>query len=220
MEIKVLKSVMAKNDAKGKDNRDLFEKNKVYTINITSSPGAGKTTLLENSLQEIISRFNTAIIEGDLYTSRDAERLQNFDIPLVQINTEGGCHLDAQMIHESIRDLSLEKLDLLLIENVGNLVCPSSFDLGENLRVLLYSITEGVDKPTKYATMFKNSQVIIINKIDLAGPCEIDLDDVEKEVREVNPVAKVFMINSKNPESVRPWVEWLGSKIESANKTT
>lgn len=219
MQIKVLKNVMIKNNAIGNDNRDLFTKHSIFTINITSSPGAGKTTLLENSLTQILKTNSVAVIEGDLYTSRDADRLSKFDIPIVQINTEGGCHLDAKMINEACKSIDLENVDLLVIENVGNLVCPASFDLGEHLRVLIYSITEGVDKPAKYANMFKSAHAIIINKVDLADICKIDIKSLEEEVREINKTAKIFKTNSTDPNTLMEWNAWLNEKIKNSKKS-
>jgi len=219
MEIKVLQRVMVKNEAIGNDNRHLLLANNIFSINFTSSPGSGKTTLLESSLDYITKRYKTAVIEGDLYTSRDAERLQKYNLPIIQINTEGGCHLDAKMINTALNSLELDKLDLVLIENVGNLVCPSSFDLGENLRVLLFGITEGADKPKKYATMFQSAHVVLINKIDLAEICEIDLDAVEAEIREINPTCKVFRIAAKKPESLKNWLGWLDETISKSRQS-
>ncbi len=218
MEIKVLKNVMIKNDAVGNDNRKRFKDHKIFTVNITSSPGAGKTTLLENSLTYINKKYRTAIIEGDLYTSRDAERLTDKDSALVQINTEGGCHLDARMISGAANELDLKKLDIIFIENVGNLVCPASFDLGENTRVLIYSITEGDDKPKKYLPMFSKANVVLINKIELAQICKIDLDKLEAEIREINPMCKIFRISAVNPDSLMEWNTWLDKQVGEYKK--
>ncbi len=218
MEIKVLKNVMIKNSAIGNDNRERLLKHGVFAINITSSPGAGKTTLLENSLAELNKVHPCAVIEGDLYTSRDAIRLKDKCVPLVQINTEGGCHLDARMVSSALDNLDLEKIKLLIIENVGNLVCPSSFDLGENLRVLVYSITEGADKPMKYANMFKSAHVVLINKVDLAIACNVDIDSLEAEVKEVNQSCKVFRIAANRPESLIEWNEWLLDYVKKFRK--
>ena len=214
MEIKVLKNVMIKNDAIGNDNRDRLLQNGVFTINITSSPGAGKTALLENSLEYLNKKYPVAVIEGDLYTSLDALRLEKNQVPIVQINTEGGCHLDARMISKAIDEIPLSDIELLIIENVGNLVCPASFDLGEQLRVLLYSITEGADKPAKYANMFKSAHVVLINKVDLADACNIDLDSLENEVREVNKTCKIFRMSATIPSTIVEWNEWLIDKIK------
>jgi hydrogenase nickel incorporation protein HypB len=215
MEIKILKNVMVKNDAQGTDNRQSFLKNRVLTVNILSSPGSGKTTLLENSLGDITSKHRAAVIEGDLFTSRDAERLSEFNIPITQINTEGGCHLDAKMINQAMSDFNLEELDLLIIENVGNLVCPASFDLGENIRVLLYAITEGADKPTKYANIFESANVVIINKIDLADACKIDLKATEEEIRSINPNCKILQIAATDKSTLKGWTDFLDEKINA-----
>jgi len=215
MEIKILKNVMIKNNAIGNDNKKIFNDKEVFVLNLTSSPGAGKTTLIESTLKLINDKRNSAVIEGDLYTSRDAERLQGFNIPLVQINTEGGCHLDARQIHHSIEDLDLENLDLLFIENVGNLVCPAEYDLGEHKRVLIYSVTEGEDKPRKYLNMFEAADLILINKIELADICRIDLDLVENEIRDINPGAEVFRISALDEKSLKPWINWLNRGMEN-----
>jgi hydrogenase nickel incorporation protein HypB len=218
MQIKVLKNVMIKNNAIGDDNRRKFKDHKVYVLNITSSPGAGKTTLLENSLKTINKKYRTAIIEGDLYTSRDAERLTIHNVPLVQINTEGGCHLDARMINGAVSELDLNGLDLIFIENVGNLVCPASFDLGENLGVLVYSVTEGDDKPRKYMPMFSGADVILINKVDLADVCKIDLDKLESEIRDINPKCRIFRICATDPRTLVEWNAWLDGQIGEYKK--
>ncbi len=219
MEIKVLKNVMIKNSAVGNDNRKLFNSKGVLAVNIVSSPGAGKTTLLENSLGLIASKYKSAVIEGDLYTSRDAERLQKFNIPIVQINTEGGCHLDARMISGALKEFDIDKVDVVFIENVGNLVCPSSFDLGEQTRVLVYAITEGADKPQKYATMFKTASVVLINKTDLAQVCDVNLAAVEQEIKELNPQALILRISANNSKTLKDWVCWLEGKIENSKKS-
>ena len=180
---------------------------------MTSSPGAGKTTLLEKTLESMKDDYKFAVIEGDLYTSRDAERINKFNIPVTQINTEGGCHLDAKMIHQSIQNMDLNSLDLIFIENVGNLVCPASFDLGESYRVLLYSVTEGADKPKKYATMFKTAHVILINKVELAELCNINLKEVEEEIRSINPTCKIMHISALKSETLTEWKDWLKTEI-------
>lgn len=219
MEIKVLRNVMIKNNLKADDLRSEFAKYKIFTINILSSPGSGKTTLLENTFKLLNTKYSKAVIEGDLYTSRDAERLNGFNIPIVQINTEGGCHLDARMIAGALNEIDLKKLDILFIENVGNLVCPSSFDLGEHKRVLVYSITEGEDKPKKYQTMFKTADLVLINKIDLAKACNINLKKLEMEVREINPKATVLNISALNKDTLAKWINWLEGEIERVKKS-
>ncbi|MBF0313063.1 MAG: hydrogenase nickel incorporation protein HypB [Oligoflexia bacterium] len=215
MEITVLKNVLIKNNAIGNDNRSLFNKNKIFVANIISSPGAGKTTLLESTLAYLTSRYRVAVIEGDLYTSRDAKRLQPFNIPIVQINTEGGCHLDARMIHGAVQSLPLDNLDIILIENVGNLVCPASFDLGEDLRILMYAVTEGTDKPQKYANIFAGAEVILVNKVDLADLCHIDLSELVDEVRSVNEKAAIFPISALKQETLVEWQQFFEEKVKA-----
>lgn len=219
MEIKVLKNVLIKNTAVGNDNRKLFNSKGVLAVNIVSSPGAGKTTLLESLIGKINLKYKVAVIEGDLYTSRDALRLEKFDIPIAQINTEGGCHLDARMVSGALKEIDINGVDVLFIENVGNLVCPSSFDLGEHTRVLVYSVTEGADKPQKYATMFKTADVVLINKMDLAEICKIDVVSVEKEIKELNPKVKTFKVSATDPSTLNEWLQWLEGKIEQAKKS-
>lgn len=220
MEIKILKNVLIKNSAIGKDNRDLFWKHKIFTLNMISSPGAGKTTLLENSLAYFTKNYRTAVIEGDLYTAKDSERLQSHNIPIVQINTEGGCHLDARMISGALQNLKLEELDLIFIENVGNLVCPSSFDLGENLRVLILSVTEGADKPEKYANIFAGAEVILINKVDLAPLCKIDINTIISEIKKINPKAPIFPVTATDYNSLNDWNNWLDKAINNYRNAT
>jgi hydrogenase nickel incorporation protein HypB len=213
MKITVLKNVMCKNNAVGEDNRQTFKNHNILALNLLSSPGAGKTTLLEKTLQLLHKKYRTAVIEGDLYTSRDAERLARFDIPLVQINTEGGCHLDARMVNTAMEGLPLDNLDVLFIENVGNLVCPSSFDLGENKRVLLYSVTEGEDKPSKYATMFRAANLVLINKTDLARACGIDLHVMKQEIAKINPRASVYTICARDESTLSSWISWIEENL-------
>lgn len=210
MEIKILTDVMVRNNAKGEDNRARLREAGVYCVNFTSSPGAGKTTLLTNLIPLVSGAVG--VIEGDLYTARDAERLQGLGIPLVQINTEGGCHLNAMQISAAMEDVDLGALDYLFIENVGNLVCPSAFDLGEDIMTLVYSVTEGEDKPMKYSTMFEKADCVLINKCDLAEVCGIDLDALEQEVQTVNPRARIFRIVARDPDTLKPWAEWLHGK--------
>lgn len=219
MEIKVLKNVMIKNNSIGADNRSLFREKSIAVFNLVSSPGAGKTTLLENTIDKLRTKHRVAVIEGDLYTSRDAERLEKFNIPIVQINTEGGCHLDARMVSGAVKEIDIDNVDVLFIENVGNLVCPASFDLGESKRVLIYSIAEGADKPQKYSTMFKTADVIIINKVDLDKVCRVDVDQVEKEIRGINKKALVLRVAALDPLSLKEWMMWLEGEIESYKKS-
>ncbi len=218
MEIKILKNVMIKNNLKAEDNRNAFTENDVLAINLVSSPGAGKTTLLESTLSLLNDRYRSAVIEGDLYTSRDAERLKDFGLPIIQINTEGGCHLDARMVGGALQELTLGNIDIAFIENVGNLVCPAGFDLGEKARVLIYAITEGEDKPKKYETMFRTADVVLINKIDLASACDVNIEKVEKEIKSINNKCMIFKISALNKSSLKEWVLWLEGELERVKK--
>lgn len=218
MEIKVLRNVMVKNNAIGGDNRWRLKKNNVFTINMLSSPGAGKTTLLQNTIGKLQEKYRIAVIEGDLYTSKDAQALESFNIPLVQINTEGGCHLDARMISGALDNINLDEIDLLFVENVGNLVCPSGFDLGENRRILIYPLTEGDDKPTKYATMFSKVDLVIINKVDIAPYLNVSVEKAMEEVRKVNETCEIIALSATKPESLEDWFRWIEKESASASQ--
>ncbi|MBN2725556.1 MAG: hydrogenase nickel incorporation protein HypB [Deltaproteobacteria bacterium] len=209
MEIKVLKNVMMKNNAIGGDNRWRLKQSKVFSLNMVSSPGAGKTTLLKHTLGRLTRNHKVAVIEGDLYTSKDALALEQFDIPLIQINTEGGCHLDARMISTAMDNIDLESTEILFIENVGNLVCPASFDLGEDKMVLLYPITEGDDKPSKYATMFQKADLVIINKVDIAPYLNVSPEKAAEEVRKINPDCEILTLSATKMETLDGWFEWI-----------
>ena len=167
MEVKVMTNVLAKNDAIAEALQQKFKEKNIFVFNLMGSPGAGKTSLLEATLQDLVKDYKLAVIEGDLYTSKDAERIHALGIPVLQINTVGGCHLDAQMIESALDDLDLDELDMIIIENVGNLVCPAEFDIGEAMKVTVLSVTEGEDKPLKYPLIFKESKAVLLNKIDL-----------------------------------------------------
>ena len=170
----------------------------MYTINLLGSPGAGKTTLLENIIVNLKDKINIAVIEGDLYTARDGERIESHGIEVVQVNTGGGCHLDSSMVEKAIGEINIDDVDLLVIENVGNLVCPASYDLSENIRIVVTSVTEGNDKVVKYPAMFKSSSSIVLNKIDLLSCTDFDLNEFYKDVRRVNKDAKVINVSCIN----------------------
>ena len=168
MEIKVIKNILGENDRYAAENRALFQAKGVFVVNFMGSPGAGKTSVLEKTMERMRGELSMAVIEGDLFTSKDAERIDRHGVPVIQINTAGGCHLDANMVQKTVREMDLSALDLLVVENVGNLVCPAEFALGEDARAVVLSVTEGDDKPMKYPLMFKESEIALINKIDLA----------------------------------------------------
>lgn len=213
MEIKVIKNILEANDKASEENKKRFDESKVFVCNLMSSPGSGKTTLLEKTIPEIQNKYRVGIIEGDIYTSRDAERLRKFNVPIVQINTEGSCHLNANMIARAMNEIPLNDLDLVMIENVGNLVCPAEFNIGEDIKILVYSITEGDDKPAKYPLSFKNAASILINKMDLASHCDLNIDSLANEIKQFNDWAPLFLISSLKDEGLTPWIEWLSTKV-------
>jgi hydrogenase nickel incorporation protein HypB len=175
VKVSVVKNVLDANDRIAADNRELFDKNKVYVINLMSSPGAGKTSLVERTILALRDKYKIGVIEGDIQDTYDADRIAKLDIPVVQINTGGACHIDGNMIREALPTFDLSKTDLLIVENVGNLVCPAEFKIGENVKIMLLSTPEGADKPAKYPLMFQESAALLINKIDLIPYVDFDL---------------------------------------------
>jgi hydrogenase nickel incorporation protein HypB len=191
------------------ENRALFEAEGLLVINIMSSPGAGKTTLLEATIKGLQGRFRLAVIEGDLQTDLDALRIRALGIRSHQITTGTVCHLDARMIARALADFPLEGLDLLVIENVGNLICPASFDLGEGLRVVLCSVAEGAEKPRKYPVMFHKADIVLVNKIDLAEASGVELSELMGNVRQINPTATIFPLSCRTGDGFPVWLDWL-----------
>lgn len=185
------------NNQKAAENRKKFKSHGIYVINIMGSPGAGKTTLLENILPRLSAHLRTAVIEGDLATQNDALRIEKTGVTALQINTDGGCHLDSVMIENQLRKLDLDSLDLIIIENVGNLVCPASFDLGEDMRMVILSVAEGEDKPVKYPSAFLNANTAVITKTDLAPYVDVDIDVMKRYIAEINPKVIVFETTKK-----------------------
>jgi len=211
--ITVERKVLAKNDELAEHNRNLLKQNEIFTINLVSSPGSGKTSLLEKTISTIGSKINISVIEGDVQTSLDAERVANYNVPVVSIVTNGACHLEAKLVQDAIGNLDLEKTELLFIENVGNLVCPAGFDLGENMKVVLVSTTEGDDKPLKYPKMFRNSEVMVINKTDLLPYVNCNIDTLKNNALNVNPGLKIFEVSCTTDAGIKEWCNWL---IENA----
>lgn len=187
MEVKVMTNVLAKNDAIAADLQRLFKEKNIFVFNLLGSPGAGKTSLLEATLKELAEEYSLAVIEGDLYTAKDAERIHKLGIPVLQINTVGGCHLDAKMIEDALAELDLDKLDMIIIENVGNLVCPAEFAIGEAMKVTVLSVTEGEDKPLKYPLIFKESKAVLLNKVDLLPYIPFDKEKAVTDIKNLNP---------------------------------
>lgn len=218
MEIKVLKNVLDRNMDQAEKNRQTLMKYGIKMVNFISSPGAGKTTLLEKTIPALQETRKVGVIEGDAYTSKDAERLQQFNIPIVQINTEGTCHLDSSSIERAFTELNLQELDLILVENVGNLICPTAFDLGENFRIAVLSTTEGDDKPAKYPMLFRQARAVVLNKTDLLPYINFDREAFTKELKDINPNLPVFETSATLSSGVWNWVEWLKEALEEKVK--
>ncbi len=213
--ITVERQILRKNDEIAAENRELFRKNRIFVFNLLSSPGSGKTSLLEKTLEKLHNTYRIAVVEGDVQTDLDAQRIARFDVPVIQIVTKGGCHLEASLIQNALGNFTLNELDALIIENVGNLVCPSNYDLGEELKVVVVSTTEGDDKPLKYPNMFRVADVMVINKTDLLPYVEFDIAAVRKNALSINPNLTIFEVSCRTAEGLDPWVNWLDGKIKS-----
>ena len=212
--ISVVKQVLDANDRIARENRKLFDEKGIYVINLMSSPGAGKTTLVEKTIGALRQMFTISVIEGDIQDTYDAIRVAKLDIPVVQINTGGGCHIDANMVREALADLSLDGVDLLINENVGNLVCPAEFKIGENAKIMILSTPEGADKPSKYPLMFHESSVMLINKMDLMPYVSFDLAKAKADALKCNPELNIFEVSCKTGEGLDGWYQWIASQIK------
>ena len=210
--ITVERKVLEKNDDLARRNRALFESRGLFTINVVSSPGAGKTALLERTLERVGSDLRIAVIEGDVQTDLDARRVARYGVPVVQIVTNGGCHLDAKLVQDALSGIDLAGLDILIIENVGNLVCPANYDLGEAMKVVVLSTTEGDDKPLKYPGMFLNASVLVINKTDLIPYVNCDLAALRRNALQINPSLLVFETSCTSQAGIPEWCDWLKSR--------
>lgn len=212
--ISVQRDVLSGNQALAERNRGFFEAKNICCLNIVSSPGSGKTTILEETIKRLKGQVSIAVIEGDQHTTNDADRIAATGIPALQINTENGCHLDAAMINQASKELKVKDHSLLFIENVGNLVCPAMFDLGEELRVVVVSVTEGDDKPLKYPYMFESAQVCIINKIDLTPYLKSDLAKLRESALKVNHRLQFFEISAQSGEGMDKWCTFLKQQLK------
>ncbi|HHL57717.1 MAG TPA: hydrogenase accessory protein HypB [Bacteroidetes bacterium] len=208
-EIQLEMDVLAKNNLTAQRNRGYFEALNIITLNLVSSPGSGKTSLLEKTIRELKSELDLYIIEGDQQTMHDADRINKAGAPVIQVNTGNGCHLDADMVHHAVKELNPKQGSVLFIENVGNLVCPSLFDLGESKRVVIISTTEGEDKPIKYPTMFESSQLCVINKTDLLPYVDFDVEKAKEYARQVNPTLEFIELSVTSGEGLPNWYAWL-----------
>ena len=213
MEIKVLSNILKANEVIAEENRQLFSARGILTLNFISSPGSGKTSILERTIEQVKRDYRLGIIEGDIQTSRDAQRIHALGIPVVQINTQGGCHLDANMIKMALPGLPLEEIDCLIIENVGNLVCPADYQLGEDMKVAVLSVTEGDDKPSKYPAIFHESRVLIINKMDLLPFTNFNLAAARESALQINPYLEIFEVSCKDGQGLDAWTDWLKLQI-------
>jgi hydrogenase nickel incorporation protein HypB len=209
MEIKVVKDILGANDQIAQKNRRLFDSNRVFVVNVMASPGAGKTSLIMETIRRLKGKVRMGVVEGDISSSLDAEAIDKEGVPVVQINTGGECHLDAGMTASALGDLPLNNIELLLIENVGNLVCPAEFKIGEDIRVLISSTPEGDDKPYKYPLMFHEADAVLINKVDLLPYVRFDVDAFSKAIKGINRRAEIFPVSCTTGQGIDDWVDWL-----------
>jgi len=212
--VTIERKVLEKNDQLAAENRDALTRLGIFTINMVSSPGAGKTTLLERTIAALDGRVRVSVVEGDVQTDIDAQRVARYGVPVVQIVTNGGCHLEARLVRDALEQIDLTATDLLVIENVGNLVCPANFDLGEDLKVVVLSVTEGDDKPLKYPAMFQRASVLVINKVDLVPYVDSDVSAIRRHARLANPDLQVFETSCRTGEGIAEWAGWLAVQAE------
>ncbi len=213
--LEVEQDILQHNEIMAARNRGYFEAKNVFALNLVSSPGSGKTALLERTLRDLKDEIPFSVIEGDQQTLNDADRIAAIEIPVIQINTGKGCHLESDMVYEAVKKLDIQDNSVLMIENVGNLVCPSMFNLGESKRVVIISTTEGDDKPIKYPDMFHSSDICIINKIDLLPYLDIDLEELKANALKVNPNLEFFEISATKGKGLEVWYKWLKDNIKS-----
>lgn len=220
MEIKVLKNILGANEQIAQRNRELLDRNGVFALNIMASPGAGKTSLVLQTIAALKGKARVGVIEGDIASKIDAETVGKVGVPVVQINTGGECHLDANMVQNALGSLPLKDIDLLLVENVGNLVCPAEFNLGEHKKVLVASVPEGDDKPYKYPLMFTTADAVVLNKTDLLPYVKFNLEAFTKAVNGINGKASVFPLSCTNGEGVPAWAKWLQKQMRPPGRET
>ncbi len=209
VKVTIAQNILAANDTIAGEIQQNLSARGIRTLNIMSSPGAGKTTLLERTIERLHGRLSIGVIEGDVETTADAERIEAAGAQTVQINTRGACHLEAHMIRDALAQIELASLDLLVIENIGNLVCPAAWNLGEDTRVVVVSTTEGDDKPAKYPQMFAASEVMVVNKLDLLPYVDYDLQKVKRQALAINPHLRIFELSCRTGEGLDTWCEWL-----------
>jgi hydrogenase nickel incorporation protein HypB len=213
VKIPVVRNILEVNDRIADQNREIFDRSNLFVINLMSSPGAGKTSLLEQTIERLKDKLDIGVIEGDIQCSFDAERIAKKGVAVTQINTDGACHLDGNMIREAMNQFDLSALDLLIVENVGNLVCPAEFKVGENMKAMILSVTEGDDKPLKYPLMFQESSALVINKIDLLPYVDCKVENIREAVSQLNRDIAVFEVSCKTGEGIDQWTAWLEQQV-------
>lgn len=213
-EIEVMANLLSANDMQAEVNRAHFRNNNCLVINVIGSPGAGKTSLLEKTLPLLIVNMQVGVIEGDIFTSKDADRIAAHEVPVIQINTGGGCHLDSKMVSKVLPEFNWQDTDLMIIENVGNLVCPADFDLGEAFKVIVLSIVEGDDKPAKYPVIFRNAKAVVLNKMDLEAFTDVNMENMKRDILAINPDIQIFEVSCRNGNGLQAWVSWLIQEIK------
>jgi len=214
VQINMESNLLGANELLARRNRSAFAEQRLLVINLMSSPGSGKTTILERSIEFLAGRLQMGVIEGDLYTDQDAQRIEKKGVQVIQINTEGACHLDAGMVGKAFEQLPSAAVEMIFIENVGNLVCPAEFDLGEDFRAVVISTTEGNDKLSKYPLIFHQARVILLNKIDLLPFTDFSLDKFKEDLAQINPSATVFLVSGRTGEGIDIWIEWLLEEVK------
>lgn len=218
MKVTLRTDVLTNNNKAAEFNREQFQQSKTLVINLMSSPGAGKTTLLEETVRALSEKYRIAVIEGDLATERDADRIRAMGAQAVQINTHGGCHLDARMVAATLGEFDLDEIDIMFIENVGNLVCPSGYDLGQDHKVAVLSVPEGNDKIPKYPTMFMRTELVLLNKIDLLPYLDFDVDQAIIDLKNINPESKLISLSARSKEGLEAWYSWIDEAYQACLK--
>lgn len=213
MKIKVLKDILSANEQLAERNRQLLDSQGVFAVNLMSSPGAGKTSLILETIKKLKGKIKLGVIEGDVSSSLDAERIGKENVPVLQINTGGGCHLDANMAHNALNNMPLQDIELLIIENVGNLICPAEFALGEHKKVVISSVSEGDDKPLKYPLMFHKADIVLTNKIDLLPYLNFDIQAFSRAIKGINEKVEIIPISCVTGEGIEEWASWLLSQM-------